>query len=133
MQRAAAIAAGLVTGGLIYSRDWGFLFSTEPFYTADYYSHYVRALLLSLVVGVAVILVFGVRAFEFCLSLLLPSFVLRHSLFLLQFGPTNTWPPAFLLDALLLTIFVLTVAGIGALRSAVLSKWRKSRASSPRA
>ena len=106
----AAIVA-LILGVVIYMRDWRIIFTHETFYSPEYYQYYWAALLFSLAAGAAIVLLIGASALYVWVPLVLPAFVLRHILFLVQLGPTNTWPPVLAIDFVLTgTILVVCLA-----------------------
>jgi hypothetical protein len=125
-RRAITALSGFALGVAIYWRDWALVGSDQPFYTSNYYQYYSYTFMVAFAVALVIILAFDVSALDLCIPLLLPSFVLRHTLFLLQLGPTNTWPPVAFVDFALLASLVLTGLGATLLRNAVLKRLRRS-------
>jgi hypothetical protein len=93
-----AFAISFIAGILIFKRDWLVAFSGDAFFSDDYYTIYFHAYLLAVVTAFLVTLITNGSSLVAWFALMLPSFSLRHTLFLEQIGPTNTWPPALIAD-----------------------------------
>jgi hypothetical protein len=118
----ATVVVALAAGLFVYSRDWTILFSGEKFYTPEYYQVYWTAFLFALALAVAITLISGTRSHYVVAAVMLPSLVLRHVLFLIEIGPTNTWPPAFAIDLVFVGATWLTCYGAEYARRVVAKK-----------
>lgn len=107
-----AVLLSLSLGVVIYWRDWAGSLSGAPVCVEDYLGYHFGVRLL-IALGSAFLLGFIFsQLFVFSwAALLLPSFVLRNVMCLMEQGMTNLWPPVFVFDmggvavALLLSYF----------------------------
>src|SRR5689334_2775778 len=106
-QHNIAFAIALVSGVLVFHRDWLVVLSGGTLFSDDYYEVFFPAYRNALVVAFFLSLFGGRNSIVMAAGLMLPSLLLRHAAFLWQTGPTNTWPPFFVADLILSSLAIL--------------------------